>query len=376
MIGRDEFRSGCVIDRAEVRARRCSVRLAACFALLSALSGCAHLWSDPLPKTATPHRAKTDDGWELALVRYKPPNGVVTGRPVLLCHGISANGRNLDLDDAHSLARWLAAHGREAWTLSLRGTGDSDGADEKKGRAGGWTFDTFWQHDLPAAIGYVKQQTGAESLDYVGHSMGGMLAYAYLSQGGEGLNAAATLGSPTRLDWNGTMDGFMGGLLNTAIGRKGTVPVLALAHATIGLQGELLNTPVDLLLYNPKNVSAPTFKRLVAVGLADIPGALGMQLMDFVRDGSFGSADGKRNYRQDMGKIQRPVLVVAGKGDRLATTPAVKDGFRALGGPKEWFLVGEVNGAVADYGHMDLVIGDRASTEVWPKVLDFFERHR
>ena len=53
----------------------------------------------------------------------------------------------------------------------------------------------------------------------------------------------------------------------------------------------------------------------------------------------------------------------------------VCDGFRALGGPKEWLLVGEVNGAVADYGHMDLVIGERAPTEVWPRVLDFLERH-
>jgi len=55
--------------------------------------------------------------------------------------------------------------------------------------------------------------------------------------------------------------------------------------------------------------------------------------------------------------------------------PAVKDGYRLLGGPKEWFLAGEENGAEADYSHMDLILGERAQTEVWPRVLDFLDRH-
>jgi hypothetical protein len=55
--------------------------------------------------------------------------------------------------------------------------------------------------------------------------------------------------------------------------------------------------------------------------------------------------------------------------------PAVKDAYRALGGPKEWLLIGEENGAEADYGHLDLVIGERAGTEVFPRVLDFLDRH-
>ncbi|MBS1152246.1 MAG: Polyhydroxyalkanoic acid synthase, partial [Myxococcaceae bacterium] len=93
------------------------------FALL--LSGCAGLHWVPLPPSAEPQRVKTADGWELAVVRYRPtvPS---TGRPVVLLHGIAANARNMDLDDEHSLARWFASQGREAWTMSLRGTGDSD----------------------------------------------------------------------------------------------------------------------------------------------------------------------------------------------------------------------------------------------------------
>ena len=50
------------------------------------------------------------------------------------------------------------------------------------------------------------------------------------------------------------------------------------------------------------------------------------------------------------------------------------DGYRALGGPKEWLLITRGNGAKGEYGHMDLVIGERASTEVWPRVLKFFDK--
>ncbi len=338
------------------------------------LSGCAHWWGDPLPKRARVHRAKTADGWELSLVQY-PAQGTPRGRPVLLCHGISANSRNLDLDDDHSLARWFAAHGREAWTLSLRGTGDSDGVDEAKGRHAGYAFDAFWREDLPAAVSFVRAKAGVDAIDFVGHSMGGMIAYAYLSQGGQGINALVTLGSPTRLDWNGALDPYVAGLVGFAFGNEGNIPVVGLAHAFMPLHGEITGTPVDLLLYNPKNVKPSTWKRLMAIGIADMPGALTMQMVGFLRQGTFGSNDGKLDFRKDMKRITRPVLVVAGKGDRVAFAPAVKDGFRALGGPKEWLVVGELNGAEADYGHMDLVIGERAPTELWPKLLDFLDRH-
>src|SRR5207248_2947779 len=138
---------------------------------------------------------------------YKAPHP--TGRPVLLCHGISANARNMDLDVDHSMARWFASHGRDAWTVSLRGTGDSDGIDADKGRAV-FDFDTLWQQDLAAAIAYVREASHRDSIDYVGHSMGGMLFYAYLAEGGSGVNAFVTLGSPTRMNWGGMLDPLIG----------------------------------------------------------------------------------------------------------------------------------------------------------------------
>jgi pimeloyl-ACP methyl ester carboxylesterase len=368
-------------------------------ALALAVCACAGRYAHPLPPEAVHHRARTADGWDVALVQYLP-QGTPRGRPVLLCHGISANARHMDLDEVHSLARHLARSGREAWTMSIRGTGDSARAGDAQGEGRGYSFDTVWQNDHPAAIAYVRAHAFtpgrvAEArargealsasvlalaepeplLDYVGHSMGGMLIYAYLSQGGQGLSAVVTLGSPTRLDWGGPVEPWVARASRRLLSETSLVPMSAAAVASMPLQGYVPGTPLERLLYNPENTTRASWRRLVAVGTGDVSGALWFQLSDMVVTGRFQSADGTVDYRRDMARIRNPVLVVAGKVDRIATPPAVRDGYRALGGPKEWFVAGEENGLFADYGHLDLLIGQKAHQEIFPRVVDFLDRH-
>ncbi len=378
---------------------RQAVLIAGLGLMAAGISGCASRYAHPLPAEAVTHRAKTADGWELALVQYMP-EGTPTGRPVLLCHGISANARHMDLDETHSLARWLVRQGREVWTMSLRGTGDSDRASARKGREPGYSFDTVWQNDHPAAIAYVRANVVTPArvkaalergermppqvaalaapqplIDYVGHSMGGMLIYAYLSQGGGGLNAVVTLGSPTRLDWGGPVEPWVAGFSKRFIPARALLPMETPALASMPLQGYLPGSPLERLLYNPENSSRDAWRRLIAIGTADMSGALWLQVVRMVESGRFESADGAIDFRRDMSKIRNPVFVVAGKVDRIATPPAVRDGYRALGGHKEWFLAGESSGLFADYGHMDLLIGRESATEIFPRVLGFLDRH-
>ncbi|MCU0697959.1 MAG: alpha/beta fold hydrolase [Myxococcaceae bacterium] len=339
------------------------------------LAGCAGLRVVPLPPEAERHRPKTKDGWEIALVRYRP-QGPVTGRPVLLCHGISANDRNMDLDERHSMARWFAAQGREAWTMSLRATGDSDRPDPSKGRALPIFFDDYWEHDLPTAIAHVRAVTGAESIDYAGHSMGGMIAYAYLSQGGTGLHAVATLGAPTRLDWGTGLEAILARLGPKVVSSP---DVLLPSQLGAGLAAPFMTVvrdgPFQRIFYNPESTDPSTWQRLVVYGTADTAGGTARQLLALIATGRFTSKDGARDFRADMARIRTPVLVVAGKLDRVALTPAVMDGYGALGGPKRWLLITRANGALGEYGHMDLVIGERAPDEVFRPVLDFFNLH-
>ena len=337
------------------------------------LSACAGNRFVPLPKEAQVFRAVTSDGWGLSMVRYQA-RGKVIGPPVLLCHGVSANSRNMDLDDGHSMARYFAAHGRETWTMSLRATGDSDGVDVVKGRRVP-TFDDYWQQDLPAAIALVRRESGASEVDYVGHSMGGMILYAYLSQHGTGVHAAATLGSPTRLDLGTSLQGWAAALGALVLDRNSMVPSAFGAHVGGPILSSYTDSPVERLLYNPENVTPETWAHLLAYGTADTSGAVGLFMAGLVTRGSLTSGDGSLDFRKGLATVTTPVLVVAGRLDRLAPTAAVRDGYDALGGPKEWLLISRANGALAEYGHMDLVIGERAPDEVWSRVLDFFTRH-
>ncbi|MDP1828530.1 MAG: alpha/beta fold hydrolase [Archangium sp.] len=341
--------------------------------LIVLLTSCAALQPIPLPPEAELHRAKTDDGWEISLTRYRAV-GEPKGPPVVLCHGISANERNMDLDDQHSMARWFASQGREAWTMSLRGTGKSDTIDAAKSRAGPIYFDDYWKHDLPAVVEYVKQVSGAPAIDYAGHSMGGMVLYAYLSQGGQGIHAAATLGTPTRLDWGTGMEGLIKTAGPALVQPGWMIPSGAGALLASPFQGVVEDGPFQRFFYNPQSTDMETWRRLMVTGTASVAGGTALQLIELMQSGRFQSADGKIDLKADMAKITTPVIVVAGRLDRIAVAPAVKDGYRALGGPKEWLVITRANGAKGEYGHMDLVIGERAAGEVWSKILAFFER--
>jgi polyhydroxyalkanoate synthase len=296
--------------------------------------------------SAQVHRAKTDDGWTLSLTRYLswgPPKGP----PILLVHGISANERNMDLEKV-SMARWFAQHGRDAWTLSLRGTGESDSIDESHGREGPIVFDDYWKHDLPAAIAYVKTVSNAEAIDYAGHSMGGMVLYAYLSQGGQGIHAAATLGSPTRLDLGSSMETLMK-TMGPVVTERWMIPSDLGARLAAPFQGVIDDGPFQRFFYVPGTTDPEVWRQLMVHGTAPVSGGTALQLME--------------------------MMDVAGRLDRIAAAPAVKDGYRALGGPKEWLLVTQANGAHGEYGHMDLVIGTHADEDVWMPLLKFLDAH-
>jgi pimeloyl-ACP methyl ester carboxylesterase len=348
---------------------------AACLA-----SGCvvSSVFSEDLPATAEPHRARTDDGWELELVRYRPPAVTgpaahATGRPVLLVHGMGGNARNLDLDDGHSLARWLAAHGREAWALSLRDTGGSDRADASKGRSADYSIDTYVRKDLPAAIRTVRQVSGAANVDYVGHSLGGIILYVYLATGGMDVGAGVALGSPGRFRLAGRSAWIARNLVSPFMRHTMSGSVEGLAHLLSPLGGKV--ELEERLVCNPEDISSATWRKFLAVGAGNVAPSSSHQLLDWVEKDRFASVDGNTDYAAQMAGVHVPVMVVAGKVDRIADAFMVKSAYRNLGGPKDFLMAGVENGFHADYGHLDLVVGDHVAEDLWPRIADFLDRY-
>ena len=116
----------------------------------------------------------TLDGWTLPLRHYAG-----AGRPVLLVHGLGVNHYNFDWRPDVSLAWWLQVRGWDVWVTTLRG---DDGTVPPDPKTRSWTFEDHARKDLPAVVDTILARTGAAQLDWVGHSMGGMLLYAALSE--------------------------------------------------------------------------------------------------------------------------------------------------------------------------------------------------
>ena len=313
-----------------------------------------------LPASAEHLEAVTADGFHISVIHYAG-----AGRPVLLLHGVVTNERNLDLDEQHSLARWLCAHGRDVYAMSLRGTGESQRPALSQY---GWDFDTYVEQDLPAAVKLVKERSGAESVDFIGHSMGGMILYAALARGQTGIARAVTLGSPVGFRWGPRFTSWA----LTTVQAGSHLPVIALTAGTLLALPAMswYPTPTALIFYNPQNMDPKVWESFLAVGVDDESPALAAQGARWLREDRFTSRDGKLDYEALMGGIRTPVLVVAGKADQLGFPPLVRRGFDALGSPqKQWLLIAEENGATFDYGHMDLLLGQRAPHEVFEPIL-------
>lgn len=165
-------------------ARAPAARVSAAFALAAAallapLALAAPAFASPPPSSTTPtagytferESATTLDGALLEIRRFKVQGAV----PVLLLHGIGSNSNEWDLP-SKSFARFLAARGYDVWAANHRRVGKRG---PRSSGARGYGFDELACLDVPALVERVRAETGERPF-IVGHSMGGMMAEAWL----------------------------------------------------------------------------------------------------------------------------------------------------------------------------------------------------
>ncbi|KAJ0972602.1 hypothetical protein J5N97_020561 [Dioscorea zingiberensis] len=189
---------------------------------------------------------KTEDGYILSMQRI--PEGRVGGnggnrQPVLLQHGVLMDGMTWLLNSPEqSLAFVLADSGFDVWIANTRGTRWSrrHATLNASSRAyWAWSWDELVMYDLPATIDFVFSHTG-QKLDYVGHSLGTLIALASFSEGRlvDKLRSAALLCPVAYLTY-----------MNTPIG------ILA-ARAFVG---EQITNWLGMAEFNPKGAAVTSF---------------------------------------------------------------------------------------------------------------------
>lgn len=308
------------------------------------------------------HYGRTDDGWRIALHRLPHRHTAPTRAPVLLCHGLGANRFNLDAPGRRSFAQWLWARGHDCWVVELRGAGHSSRPNRKNGLEWDWTFEDYVTQDLPTAIDVIQRVTGRARVHWIGHSMGGMLGYAYLIRHGhKQIASLSAIGSPsfTRVK-NPLLDAMLA--LRPFASLIPKLPYQSTSGAVVPLVPAFKAT-FGRLLGNPRNLSSFDLARIVRVLPSDLPMSLVLQFADWY------SGERECPYVKALHKIEAPTQLLVGQIDHLAPPADIEFIFDAISTDKKCIhVLGKASGCRFDYGHIDPVLGRWAETEVWPRL--------
>lgn len=333
------------------------------------LLGCAHAPLNSQCDGAASLDVVAADGG-LSHLHHHP----AAGPPVLVVHGLSSNSRCWDLSPERSLAVALNAAGYDAWLLDLRGHGYArDAAKAQPGHAPPrWTVDDYGRYDLDAAIRAIQAATGYQKVGYVGHSMGGMVAAVYQAwHGDDALAALVIVGSP--LDFRHPEPvlklGERSFPMATASNR---VPSPAGAKG-LAVFGAKAPWHADDVLASADNLSRLARREMYHNVVSPMYREELRQLTEMVQTGRFRSADGRIDYADALAGLRAPALVIAGRGDLIAPADRVWAWYAAAGSTdKAWVVAGLADGFSADYGHLDLTLGDHARDEIYPRITGWF----
>ncbi|HNE19295.1 MAG TPA: alpha/beta hydrolase [Turneriella sp.] len=347
------------------------VAAAATGAMLVGLVACASI-----PVQGDRHKVMTSDDWALTVEHLPSLNAAAKKKyPVLICHGLGANREYFKAKDEDSLVRNLQRAGYDVWLMDLRGRVEAAETGYWFGKhTYTYDIDAYIKHDLDAAIKFVLQQTGAQKVNYIGHSMGGIVMYARLGTQNEGRVAnLVTIASPMSFlpynDWTFKLYRMRGGMA--------ILPVLPIRPGAFmaSFFPEMLYAPFANAFYNPENTDAKVKAQLLRKSINNISKNEIKQFIYMTDNGGLYSADGKTNYRSELKNVIVPAYLVAGRRDELADPAVVRDVYERLGSKdKTMEIFSRADGYADDYGHTDLIFGKQAHKEVHPKIIEWLNK--
>jgi len=292
----------------------------------------------------------------LHAVRTRLPDGALHGPPVVLIHGFAQNRYSWHTS-TRSMSAYLAQQGWDVWNLELRGHGRS--------RAAGHTeqFSDYVEDILRF------QAALPEPGFWVGHSLGGCVAYA-------GAAAASGAGSPRGVIGIGAVYRFgrTGPLLPALCRLTHRVPkAKALGRIQIhtGLSGKVLSRLFPLMNsaaywapmagWWPGSIERELAAERMSEGFDWIPVRIWKEMSEWAAtdtvpwDGAWRGTD-------------VPVLVILGDKDSMQHPDDGRAAYDRSGSQDRTLKIFNDWDDGHHFGHLDLVLGCHAPEHVWPAI--------
>lgn len=314
------------------------------------------------------HTVRTGDDWSLQLYRRRPEGG--GGEPVFLCHNVMGNHLTFQYPAGLSLVDTLVGAGYDCWLADLRGCRSATPPAGR--RKSDVTLDDMLVHDIPSVLACIREQTGSDRVHWVGHSLGGMLAYAYdLDTGGAGLASMTTLCALPGFD------GIAYKPAPTLLGLATRLPWL-LAGIVRGLAPlyKRLRIQTPVMPVNWENVSPELDTGALFNGLEG-PAPLIVKELDFwAAHGIWRMRNDHLDVAARIAELHTPLLAVFGEADTLTPRPQMERFIESLQNPDTKAVwLGKAEGFSADYNHGDVIMSPHGPREVYPLIVDWLASH-
>lgn len=319
------------------------------------------------------------DGGALRLTRYR---GGDRG-PVMLVHCIGVSSAMYSLDTVETnLLEFLCEAGYDVWLLDFRFSILLPDA------AVPHCFDDVATRDYPAAVAAVLRLTGRSSLQVVAHGVGSSTLTMALLAGLTGVRAAVCSQVSTHLELPLLSRAKAALRLTSLAAAAGIKTMTADVAAAPDLKDEIYDHllrlhPVDAEercdsavcrritvmygeLYQHSQLSAATHATLDELfGVVSVRAF--SHLARLGRTGHLVNESGDEVYLPHLARLALPILFVHGAKNECVLPRATEitlDRLTRANGPS-WYS----RTVIPEYGHVDCIIGQHASRDVYPQIL-------
>jgi pimeloyl-ACP methyl ester carboxylesterase len=285
-----------------------------------------------------------------------------TRAAILLIHGFGQN-RYTWHTSRRSFANFLAAEGFDVFNLDLRGRGRS----RRFGALQDTILDDYIREDVPAAVRTVLRVSNHSQVYLVGHSMGGIIAYAVAgSTMRDEVAGVVSFGSPYRFGLGSRFLAFVGPLLYGArltgiFDRNPPIPIRRLGAHMVKRSWLWDNplVPIPMRPWHPRSMEPEILAENLSAAFEHTRVAIALGLVGLGSESALKSHDGLNDYGLAFELADKPLLVIAGTRDALAPPASVRPVYDQSRSSDKTYREFPL-------GHIDMLLGRDAPQLVWP----------